>query len=75
MEPHGFSFFTAVKISTTKFYIITRLKTHDQIDEFFETLKRVFMDALDESHPPPCNQVIAVLHTHRQAYSKLKQLA
>jgi hypothetical protein len=57
------------------FYIITRLKTHDQIDEFFETLKRVFMDALDESHPPPCNQVIAVLHIHRQAYSKLKQLA
>jgi len=57
------------------FYIITHLKTHDQIDEFFETLKRVFMDTLDESHPPPCNQVIAVLHIHRQAYSKLKQLA
>ena len=38
-------------------YIMTRLKTRDQIDELFETLKRVFMGALDD-HPPPCHAVI-----------------
>ena len=46
-------------------YIMTRLKTRDQIDELFETLKRVFIDALEE-HPPPCNQ--AVMNPSNRVY-------
>lgn len=53
-------------------YIVTCLKSREQIDELFETLKRVFIDALEE-HPPPCNQ--AVMNPSNRLYAPFSLLS